>query len=432
MHYDAETLFAFVEGTVPIEAGIETHVMACEQCSAEVEEQRRVVAMLAEECVWAEAPAPAGEAIGHASLAMERAAAEDEAAAVLCDEILTGPSVWWPQRLRKAGGACTAGMVRQLLLRLRTYVERIPKDALQIAEMAVALAADLDPAADPPHSVDNLHAQALRDRAFVLGFMSRYDEALRDARRSAELFATVPASDCERARLKLVRALVLRNTGCAEEAAALAREAGDTFLAFGERARYVSARITEGAVLYAMGAAERALEIWSSLQGDPELDDVAAVRLDHNVALCHIDLGRPAEAIEPLYRCVAQMDLFGLETERTRSRGALGVAVAATGNAAAAIPILRQAAQELAELGLVFDSGKVALDAAEAMLVAGRAAEAAAVCREVIARFTAAGLDRQAIPALMYLRQAEAAESEGSLRLVRLAQESLRLFAPSS
>ena len=61
--------------------------------------------------------------LGNASpddVAAERARLEEERASALCDEILTGPSQWWRQRLWKAEGGATAGMVKQLLDRMRT------------------------------------------------------------------------------------------------------------------------------------------------------------------------------------------------------------------------------------------------------------------------------------------------------------------------
>ena len=52
MHYDDEALFEYVEGTSPIAADIESHVRSCERCSAEVGEQREMVAALASSDVW--------------------------------------------------------------------------------------------------------------------------------------------------------------------------------------------------------------------------------------------------------------------------------------------------------------------------------------------------------------------------------------------
>ncbi|HEY2094031.1 MAG TPA: hypothetical protein VGJ81_19340, partial [Thermoanaerobaculia bacterium] len=54
---------------------------------------------------------------------------EDDAASSLLDEALKGPSAWWTNSLRKSG-VRTAGIVRQLLLRMRAVSPRVPVDAL--------------------------------------------------------------------------------------------------------------------------------------------------------------------------------------------------------------------------------------------------------------------------------------------------------------
>jgi tetratricopeptide (TPR) repeat protein len=428
-HYDTETLFAFLEGMTPIDAGIEAHVASCDECAQELRGQRALLATLREPRMWAEAPARLSDAARDAAAFAERMAAEDEAAAMLCAEVLAGPSAWWPQRLRNTDGAATAGMVRQLLVRMRPLIERCPKDALQVTGMALALAEELEPGAYPPHSVESLRAQALRDRAYVLAFMSRYAEAGEHADRAQRLFATVPASDCHLARLALVRAVILRGTRRPLEAVRYARAAAETFLAFGERSRYVTARMIEGDALYNSGAVDRALEIWSSLAGDPAVDGLGAVRLAHNIALCQVDLGMPERAIAVLHGCIAEFESRGLRTEAARSRGVCGRALIGAARPADAIPLLRQTARELAELGLVTDFGLAALEIAEALLALDRVEEVPAVCREVIARFTAAGLAAQATTALSYLREAEAAVGERSVRLVRAARASMRALA---
>ncbi|HYC89872.1 MAG TPA: hypothetical protein VEO54_11725 [Thermoanaerobaculia bacterium] len=424
-HYDTETLFAFLEGMTPIDAGIEAHVASCGECAEELHAQRALLAALREPRMWAEAPASLPDAVAFA----ERVASEDEAAARLCAEMLAGPAAWWPQRLRNADGAATAGMVRQLLARMRPLIERCPKDALQVTAMALALAEELEPGAYRPHYVESLRAQALRDHAYVLAFMSRYAEAGEHADRAQRLFATVPAPDCHLARLALVRAVILRGTRRPLEAVRYAREAAATFLAFGERSRFVTARMIEGDALYNSGAVDRALEVWSSLVDDPSVDALGAVRLAHNIALCRVDLGAPERAIAVLHGCIAELESRGLRTEAARSRGVLGRALTAAARPAEAIPLLRQTMRDFTELGLVTDFGLAALELAEALLALGRVAEVPAVCREVIARFTAAGLAPQATTALSYLREAEAAAGERSVRLVRAARASIRALA---
>ena len=438
-HIDEESLFAYVEGT-SLEAGeIESHVATCRECASEVGEQRQMIAVLADGEVWETAkptpPSPRQFIVNVAAFA-EQARREDERAATLCDEILSGPPQWWKQRLRKADGALTAGMVKQLLERMRALVSSQPANALQVTALAIEVANGLDVSAYPCDYVIKLRAQALRDHAYVLSFTGRYPEALEFAERSKRLFDQVPLPEYDLARLALVKAFILQSIDRIEEAAQLAHEAGDTFLRFGDRARYVNARLTEGSVMYCGRAYERAMEIWKSIENDPAVDDMYAVRIAHNIALCLSDLGRPAEAAEYLVRCVAQFEMLGMDTERTRSRAALGHTLLAAGKATEAIPALRQTWREFERLDMVADAGLVALELAEALLAIGQSEEVPTICRDVIAQFTRAGMASRAITALSFLREAVAI-GHASPSIVRhvhaflrqLPAEQPRLFA---
>lgn len=438
-HFDDESLFEYVEGTSPKASEIASHVSSCEECAREVGEQRQLMATLAEGEVWEPAPftTPAPrQFIVNVSAFAERARLEDERAVILCEEILSGPPAWWKQRLRKSEDAITAGMVKQLLERMRTLIESSPANALQVTALAIEVANTLDVSEYPCDYVIKLRAQALRDHAYVLSFMGRFPEALDCVERAKRLFDQVPLPEYDLARLALVKALILQNVDRADEAAVLAREAGDTFLRFGDRARYVNARITEGSVVYCGGAIERALEIWKSVENDPALDEVGAVRVAHNIALCLAELRQPAAAVEYLVGCVAQFEMFGMETERTRSRSVLGRALLLSGRAADAIPVLRQTWREFEQLDLIADAGLVALELAEALVTTNQASEVPAICRNLIAQFTRAGMSSRAITALSFLREAVAI-GQASTSIVRhvhaflrqLPSEQPRLFA---
>jgi tetratricopeptide (TPR) repeat protein len=438
-HFDDESLFEYVEGTSPKASEIASHVSSCEECAKEVGEQRQMMSTLADGHVWEpvpfNTPAPRQFIVNVAAFA-ERARLEDERAAILCEEILSGPPSWWKQRLRKAEGATTAGMVKQLLDRMRALIESSPSNALQVTALAIEVANTLDVSEYPCDYVIKLRAQALRDHAYVLSFMGRFPEALDCVERSKRLFDQVPLPEYDLARLALVKALILQNIDRADEAAILAREAGDTFLRFGDRARYVNARITEGSVVYCGGAMERAMEIWKSVEHDSGLDDLGAVRVAHNIALCLSELRRPAEAVEYLMRCVAQFEMLGMETERTRSRAVLGHTLLLAARYSDAIPVLRQTWREFEQLDMVADAGLTALELAEALVSTDQANEVPAICRDVIAQFTRAGMASRAITALSFLREAVAI-GQASTSIVRhvhaflrqLPAEQPRLFA---
>jgi tetratricopeptide (TPR) repeat protein len=438
-HFDDESLFEYVEGTSPMASEIESHVSSCRQCAKEVVEQRQMLATLADSEVWQAIPATATaprQFIVNVAAFAERARMEEESAALLCEQILSGPPAWWQQRLRKSESAMTAGVVKQLLERMRALLGSSPANALQVTALAIEVANTLDVSEYPCDYVIKLRAQALRDHAYVLSFMGRYPEALDYAARSKRLFDQVPLPEYDLARLALVKSHILQNIDRIDEAAALAREAGDTFLRFGDRARYVNARITEGAVMYCGRDIERAMEIWKSVENDPALDDVGAVRVAHNIALCLSELKRPADAAEYLVRCVAQFDMLGMETERTRSRAVLGHALLVAERAPEAIPVLRQTWREFEHLDLTADAGLVALELAEALLATDQHDEVPAICRDIIAQFTRAGMASRAITALSFLREAVAI-GQASPSIVRhvhaflrqLPAEQPRLFA---
>lgn len=356
----------------------------------------------------------------------ERVRDEEQAAMALCDALLTGPAAWWQQRLRQSRDACTAGVVRQLLERMRSLLGSSPAKALQVTALAIEVANALDVTAYPCDYVITLRARAYRDHAYVLSFMGRHPDALDFCDRAQALFDQTPIPAYDLARLALVKASTLRWVGRSGEALALTRTAGETFIRFGDQSRYLAARQLEASTLYIGGDIEQALAIWKAVEAsDVPLDEHATVRLANNLALCYAALGRPHEAIEYFRRCVAEYEMLGVDVERTRSRWALGGALAACGRYSDAVPVLRQAAREFEQLEVIADAGLVALDLAEALLVLGRHEEVPSICRDVIGQFTRAGMAAAALTALSFLREAVAA-GQATPALVRSVSVVLR------
>jgi tetratricopeptide (TPR) repeat protein len=438
MHYDDQALFEFVEGTSSISADIETHVSSCDRCSAEVGEQREMIAHLSSPDVWQEPSAPPRQFVIDVAAFAERARFEEQEAIALCDEILTGPAAWWPQRLRQSARTHTGGMVKELLERMRSTLGSSPANALQITALAIEIANALDIAEYPCDYVIKLRAQAYRDHAYVLSYMGRYPEALELTDRSRRLFDQVPLPEYDLARLALVKASILRSIDRVDEALTLIHDAGETFLRFGDKTRHVGARMTEASTYYRRGDVEQALAIWKNVEESHTLaDELSAIRLAHNIALCYSDLGRPEHALAYITRCVDEYAMFGAEAERTRSRWLLGRTLAACGKYQDAVPILRQTWREFEQLDMIADAGLVALELAETLLVLEQSEEVPAICRDVISQFTRAGMASRAMTALSFLREAVAmGQATPSLVqhvsafLRKLPAEQPRLFAP--
>lgn len=437
-HYDDEALFEYVEGTSPISRDIESHVSECAECFAEVGEQREMMVQLASPDVWDTPPAPPRQFVIDVVAFAERARMEEQDAVATCDSVLTGPAAWWPQRLRQSGNAFTGGMVKELLERMRSMIGISPANALQVTALAIEIANALDVADYPCDYVIKLRAQACRDHAYVLSFMGRYAEALELTERSKRLFDQVPLPEYDLARLALVKASILRCIDRVDDAVGLIQDAAETFQRFGDRNRYFGARMTEASTLYVRGNVEQALEVWKAVEAaDTQVDNLTSVRLAHNIALCYSDLGRPADAISYIQRCVAEYALLGVEAERTRSRWLLGHALVACGKYHDAVPILRQTWREFEQLEMIADAGLVALELAETLLMVGQSDEVPAICRDVIGQFTRAGMASRALTALSFLREA-VAMGQGTPSLVqhvsnflrKLPAEQPRLFAP--
>jgi tetratricopeptide (TPR) repeat protein len=437
-HYDQESLFEYVEGTSPIAGDIESHVSSCDECSAEVGEQRALMASLGDTDVWESAPPSAPrQFVVNVTAFAERARHEEEVAAALCDEVLTGPHAWWPQRLRKAAGQKTAGLVKHLLERWRQTLENNPAAALQLTTLALEVANSLDVAQYPCDYAVKLRAQAYRDHAYGLSFLGRHPEALSVIERAKRLFEQVPLPEYDLARVAVVKSKILSQIDRTDEALTLARQAADTFLRFGDRTRFLNTRINEAAILFDRGSFREAMEVWETLKDQPGLDEVSAVRLLHNLAICYTQLQEPERAVEYGRNAMLQFELLGIETERTRSRWLLGGALVACGKTREAVPVLRTAWHEFEQFGMVSDGGLAALELAEALLMLGEMDEVPAICREVIDQFTHAGMASRALTALSFLREAVAI-GQATPSLVRhvhtflrgLPEEQPRLFAP--
>jgi tetratricopeptide (TPR) repeat protein len=332
----------------------------------------------------------------------------DEAdASRLCDEILTGPSAWWATRLRNTPAAHTAGVVEQLLERMRGTLESKPADARRITAMAVDVANELNPRAYAKDYVLKLRGQAARDHAFVLIFLGLAAAAIESARRARTMFQVVAAAH-DLARLDLVEAKICERVERPHDAFRLVRRAAVAFHHLGDHPRFLTARIHEGALLYTTGDVRKALDVWRSIEDDPELDDISRVRVIHNVALCRNALGEAAVAAATFQRCASEFEVLGMETERTRSRCNGAQALIAAGRNREAIATLRQAREEFERLGMIADAAIAALDLAEQLLIVEEPAEVAEICRDLVTRFTEAKMPNRAITALAFLREAVA------------------------
>lgn len=426
-HYDEFALFEYAEGTSEQREEIEAHLADCPECATSIGEHRRFVAALGQPAVWEKAPEPAPKSrFGDLVSVNTRLEREDAAGSAIVEDALTGPTAWWRTRLRKAEGWRTAGVVRQLLERVRPTIDAgSPANALRIAELAVEVSNELNVAEYPSDFVIGVRAQALRDYAYTLYYVGRYPEALQLADRAEKLFKQSPLPEFELARLKLVQSVILRVLERAGEAIALTRDAAQAFNRFGQHHRYIDARVFEGTMLWKLGRTKEALAIFLELEKNPRISPTTRVVVLHDIGTAYQDIRKYRESAEYLGRALAELELMGLKPQTVRTRWMLARTLMMSKRAGAAIPLLRATWREFESLEMEADAALAALDLVEALMAVGDHEQVPSICRVLLDQFTRAGMNSPAITALAYLRESVAA-GQGTRTLVRHVQKFLR------
>jgi tetratricopeptide (TPR) repeat protein len=349
------------------------------------------------------------------------AIAEEQEAKQICDAMLTGPSQWWGNALRGVEGSGTAGMVTILIERSEAVLRHTPPDALALSEIAVGIAARLDPNHYPYDHVLKLRGQAMRQQAFVLSCMGLLMDASRIADMAGMFLEQIPVPLIELARLDLVRSNITRNMGNYDKAIEYARRAGETYHDFGNRRGWLKAIDFEAAAYYSAQNYPGALELWQSMGECADLlaREQEAGRL-HNIGICASATGDFAEAVRSFAAAGEEFESLGLLVNRVKCRYSLGLAMHEAGKHVDAIVVLEKAEEELEALGMESDAALAALTRVEALYAAGRPDEVPKICRTLIERFTRAGQNAPAMTALAYLRETVATghATPASVRLV--------------
>jgi tetratricopeptide (TPR) repeat protein len=335
-----------------------------------------------------------------------RLVAEQEAAAAICDRVLTGPPAWWANAVKAEEGACTAGMVATLIERSEAALRRSTHDALVLSEIALGIANLIETNDYLYDHVQKLRGQALRQQAFVLSSRGELKPAARTAGLSRLLLRQIPIPDLELARLDLVDSDVARRGEKYDDAIASARRGGQTFLDFGQRTSWLKARNYEAAAFYSAGNPASALDIWRAMERYSDLltAEFQAVRL-HNMGICARATGRFEEAVRCYARAATEFDRLGLTVNRIKCGYSIGLALSSIGRHDEAIVVLGKAADEMDAVGLDEDAALAKLARVEALLALGRAGDVPSICRDLVERFTRAGIHGAAMTAIAFLRE---------------------------
>jgi len=384
-----------------------------------------LAALLRDPAVWRGRDAQPPLQMREVATLSSRLAAEDREAGELLDSLANTPAAWWRTAILKSPVGHTAGLVRQLLTRMRPEVRRSPLRALELTSLAVDIANDISLIDYPSDFVISLRADAWRDQAFVLQFLGRFREAVAALGEAERLQRETAIPEYGLARILLVRANILTCTDKQQEAIDCAGEAAKIFLDFGDRPKYAAARITQAGMLHEYGAVREALEIWEAVKNEEGLDELNRVMVIYNLGLGYGEVGETAKAAEHITLSIAEFELLGMITEAARARWALAKTLVSAGRFTAAVALFERAWKDFEVLEMEGDAALVALELAEILLVIGEAERVPQICRTLLDRFTRAGMASRAITALAYLREVVAL-GKAQAPVIRQVREFLR------
>ena len=163
----------------------------------------------------------------------ERLKNERAAAGSVLETVEATPPAAWPTLAAHPEFQTNAALER-LGEEVHRRIDRNPREALALADLAVAIADALPEGLYPSVTLAQIRATAWKDRATVLRFLGRIPETFEAIRRAEEVLDQHVALGLDHAIVNLVRALALIDTGEFENARAIATNCGSVFLEHGE------------------------------------------------------------------------------------------------------------------------------------------------------------------------------------------------------
>lgn len=339
------------------------------------------------------------------------------------------PRAAWPSlatRTELANVGAIEGLGREVEARL----DREPREALAIAELATAIADALPLNAYPAIVIAQVRAHAWKDRAQSLCYLAKHEEALQALDRADALLETFGTLAHDLAIIRFVRATTLQEVNRFDESMQVLTECRAVFRAHGDARRSLLCGFAEANLLHRLKRFREARDAYVSLlQIAAEIqDDRAEAHLHHDIGYISVELGDFAIAERHLDRAIELCATLEWPLQAARSEIVRGVLFARRGEHRRAVTHIGSVRKTFLQHGLVEEAGIFGLEIVQSRLILGETHEAQALARQIVGEFTAAGLNARAITALGYLTEAIAAHraSAGTVGGVREYIVSLR------
>jgi len=407
--HPAETVLsqAAYAGLESVDPEVASHLEACPDCRAEVEDYREILGALKDSASSAMVDAEelvSGAGIDEILEFEKRLEAEDARAR----EALEARTLDEARAALETGELdATAGLVRELVARSEAAREQKPKDALGLVLLAREVAAKLAPEAYPRDTVAHLRGSAEKEYSNALRVIGRYLDALAALDRAEEYFGEGFGGDYDLAVVKYGRSLCLAATDRREEALGLAIASAEVLEEYGDVVRAAHSRMLEVDLRMGRGEVARAREILDGLLEPLEKADEPKTlsALLANRGIVAVEEGDFQAAQRWFDRAGEINHRLGLFKRIAYTDWQVGALLVQAGRTDEGISLFERARVAFTDQGMPGEVAALSLELVDALLAIDRHDRAREICAGLPEECKRLGMPRNVLLALAYLKE---------------------------
>lgn len=335
----------------------------------------------------------------------------------------TGEIIPWQQ-----GGVQKWGLCESLIARSQACRHQDPEQMVLLAERAAAIAADLDPLFYGPELTADLRARCLAELGNAHRVADDLEAAERSLRHAGEESARGTQDPLLLARIMDLTASLRGAQRRFGEALELLDAVYRLYESHGDRHNAGRALISKGLYTGYDNNPEEAVNLLSTglTLIHPASDPKLVISAVHNLITFLADGGRFRQAQRLLRRARPAYDAEGDRLNLIKLHWLEGKIAAGLGRLRRAELLLKQARQELEATGLHYHAALVSLDLAAVWLGQGKTAETRTLVENLVATFRARRIAREALAALVLLKEAFDLDRAEPLELLRAVSRYLK------
>lgn len=333
------------------------------------------------------------------------ATTEEEAEALLPELLDLSPGEV-RNHLARNPATITVSLINKVLAVAHYCLDAHAVRALELTQIAVDFAGEARAPVSSKSVLLRLQGEAWKEHANALAGRGRLPESIEAVETARDILKDAVEKGVLLARLDLVEAQIRIRRQEYDEAIPLTESAARTLLEYGDDDGYMTARMTEAWVKWRKGDSDGAMAVWRDLDriATEQKNDPLRGRIYCNMGVFEVRHGKIKDAVRHLRQALRLLRSARLTREVIRVRWTLAEAEALNGNVNAAISELFKVRAEFLRIGAVLDAANASVMVVDYLIVAGRTRDVAPLAREMVLTFQEAGLTRNALEALSYLR----------------------------